>query len=102
MKFYESEYEAALIALLQEVGWDYTHGSKLYHRNDELLLTEDLFGSFLSRHPELEPDGVTNIIDHLRHASGQTHFDRLRAGCGALGKPYSSSPDKKDWTGSFQ
>ena len=79
MKFYESEYEAALIALLQEVGWNYTHGSKLHRCNDELLLTEDLSGFLLSRHPELEPDDVTNIIDHLRHASGQTHFDRLRA-----------------------
>ena len=79
MKFYESEYEAALIALLQEVGWDYTHGSNLHRCNDELLLTEDLSGFLLSRHPELEPDDVTNIIDHLRHASGQTHFDRLRA-----------------------
>lgn len=79
MKFYESEYEAALIALLQEVGWNYTHGSNLHRCNDELLLTEDLSGFLLSRHPELEPDDVTNIIDHLRHASGQTHFDRLRA-----------------------
>ena len=79
MKFYESDYEAALIALLQEVGWNYTHGSKLHRHNDELLLTEDLSGFLLSRYPELEPDDVTNVIDHLRHASGQTHFDRLCA-----------------------
>ncbi len=79
MKFYESEYEKALIALLQEVGWNYTHGSKLHRHNDELLLTEDLSGFLLSRYPELEPDDVTNVIDHLRHASGQTHFDRLCA-----------------------
>lgn len=33
MKFYESEYEKALITLLQEEGWDYTLGSKLHrHR----------------------------------------------------------------------
>ena len=79
MKFYESEYEAALIALLQEVGWDYTYGGKLHRHNEEILLTEDLSGFLRSRHPDLEPDDVSNIIDHLRHTSGQTHFDRLRA-----------------------
>lgn len=79
MKFYESEYEKALIALLQEVGWDYTHGNDLHRHNEELLLTEDLSGFLRSRHPGLEPDDVTNIIDHLRHTGGQTHFDRLRS-----------------------
>ena len=79
MKFYESDYEKALIALLQEVGWDYTYGGELHRHNQELLLTADLSSFLQSQHPELEPDDVTNIIDHLRHTGGQTHFDRLRA-----------------------
>lgn len=79
MKFYESDYEKALIALLQEVGWDYTYGGELHRHNQELLLTADLSSYLQSQYPELEPDDVTNIIDHLRHTGGQTHFDRLRA-----------------------
>lgn len=78
MKFYESEYEKALITLLQEEGWDYTYGGELHRHKEELLLTADLSSFLQSQHPGLEPDDVTNIIDHLRHASGQTHFDRLR------------------------
>lgn len=78
MKFYESEYEAALIALLREAGWNYTRGSELHRRAEELLLTEDLSGFLLGQHPELAPDDATSIIDHLRYAVGQTHFDRLR------------------------
>ena len=79
MKFYESEYEEALIALLREAGWDYTHGGELHRHNEELVLTEDMSSFLLSQHPELDTENVVNIIDHLRHTGGQTHFDRLRS-----------------------
>ena len=42
MKFYASEYEEALIALLRKEGWDYTRGSELHRHKEKLLLTEDL------------------------------------------------------------
>ena len=38
MKFYESEYEEALINLLTEVGWSYTCGSKLHRTNREIQI----------------------------------------------------------------
>ena len=79
MKFYESEYEEVLTALLREAGWNYTRGSDLHRHNQELLLTEDLSGFLRGQHPELESDDVTNIIDHLRLAGGQTHFEQLRS-----------------------
>lgn len=79
MKFYESEYEEALIALLREAGWDYSHGGELHRHNEELVLTEDLSSFLQSQHPELDTEDVVNIIDHLRHTGGQTHFDRLRS-----------------------
>ena len=79
MKFYESEYEEALIDLLREVGWDYTHGCKLHRTNREILLTDDLRSFLHEQYSELESEDVTNIIDHLRHTGGQTHFAQLRA-----------------------
>ena len=42
MKFYESEYEEALINLLTDAGWEYTHGSTLHRNNREVLIEEDL------------------------------------------------------------
>lgn len=36
--------------------------------------------SFLEeQHSELESEDVTNVIDHLRHTGGQTHFAQLRS-----------------------
>ena len=68
MKFYESEYEEALMALLQKEKWDYTRGSDLHRRDQELLLTEDLSDFLRDQHPELESDDVTNIIDCIEEA----------------------------------
>ncbi len=79
MKFYESEYEEALIDLLTEVGWDYTHGSELHRTNRDMLLMDDLRSFLEEQHTDLESEDVTGIIDHLRHTGGQTHFAQLRA-----------------------
>jgi hypothetical protein len=63
MKFYESDYEDALIDLLREVGWDYTHGSKLHRTNREMLLVDDLRGFLHEQHTQLQDDDITAIID---------------------------------------
>lgn len=36
-KFYESEYEEALIDLLHAQGWEYTHGGNIARNNRETL-----------------------------------------------------------------
>lgn len=78
MKFYESEYEEALISLLTEVGWSYIHGTKLTRPLREVLLEEEL-DSFLRQHyPALGEEDRAAIISHLRHVGGQSHFDQLR------------------------
>lgn len=40
-KFYESEYEEALIDLLQDEGWQYTNGGNIHRQLREPLLVED-------------------------------------------------------------
>lgn len=40
-KFYESEYEKALIDLLQAEGWQYTNGGNIHRQLREPLLIED-------------------------------------------------------------
>lgn len=78
MKFYTSEYEKALIALLQEGGWDYTRGSELHRHNEELVLTEDLSSFLQSQHSELETNDVTNMIDCIEGAKGIAREARKR------------------------
>ncbi|MGI6242779.1 MAG: type I restriction endonuclease subunit R [Prevotella sp.] len=79
MKFYESEYEEALIALLtNSTAWQCTHGSKLHRQNREVLLMDDLMAYLQAQYPELKAEDGEEIINHLRHIGGQTHFEQLR------------------------
>lgn len=41
-KYYESDYEEALIDLLAQQGWRYTHGGTIARHNREVLLVDDL------------------------------------------------------------
>ena len=77
-KYYESDYEEALIQLLEEKGWQYTCGGELHRNNREVLLTDDLKAYLQGRYTELTSDDAEEIINHLRHTGGQTHFEQLR------------------------
>lgn len=77
-KIYESEYEEALIDLLQAEGWQYTNGKTIHRQLREPLLIDELTTSLMSRYPGLTDDDTTAIISKLRHVPGQTHFERLR------------------------
>ena len=77
-KYYESDYEEALIQLLEEQGWQFTYGGEFHRNNREVLLTDDLKTYLQSRYKELTSDDMEEIINHLRHTGGQTHFEQLR------------------------
>lgn len=77
-KFYESDYEEALIDLLQEQGWEYTHGDNIHRNNRDVLLKDDLATYLQRRYDGLTSEDIEKIYDHLRHTSGQTHFELLR------------------------
>lgn len=78
-KLYESEYEEALIDLLQAEGWQYINGKTIPHRPyREPLLVDEFRASLLSRYPDLTDQDVEAIENRLRHAPGHSHFDRLR------------------------
>lgn len=78
-KFFESEYEEALIDLLKDEGWQYTSGKKIHREIRECLLVDELKESLKYRYPELSSQDVDAVVNQLRHASGQTHFERLRS-----------------------
>lgn len=77
-RFYESEYEEALIDLLQDEGWQYTNGKTIHRPAREPLLIDELKQYLSDNYPGLTPQDLDNIVNHLRHVSGQTHFERLR------------------------
>lgn len=82
-KFYESEYEEALIDLLQDEGWQYTNGGNIHRQLREPLLIEDpnvndLHVYLQHRYPDLTSSDVNEVVNYLRHVPGQTNFERLR------------------------
>lgn len=77
-KLYESEYEEALIDLLQSEGWQYTNGKTIHRPVREALLVDELTASLLDRYVDLTSQDAEEIVTRLRHVPGQTHFERLR------------------------
>lgn len=77
-KFFESDYEEALIQLLKQQGWEYTNGGSIARNNREVLLTDDLTHYLQKRYTDLQASDVEEITNRLRHVSGQTHFELLR------------------------
>ncbi len=80
-KYYESEYEKSVVELLQQAGWDYTHGSDLHNRKiTEPLLLEDLT---LYLHERYEDAGLTEsdfrqIIANIQNVSGTSDYSTLK------------------------
>lgn len=54
-RLYESEYEEALIDLLQSEGWQYTNGKTIHRPVREALLVDELKASLLDRYADLTP-----------------------------------------------
>jgi type I restriction enzyme R subunit len=77
-KYYESDYEEALIDLLVQQGWEYKHGGSISRNNREVLLVNDLTDYLNGRYTDLQSSDIEEIINRLRYVSGQTHFELLR------------------------
>lgn len=80
-KYYESEYEKAVVELLQQAGWEYTFGGDLHNRKiTEPLLEEDLTLYLYDRYGDkgLTDSEMLQIKANLRNKSGNSDYDTLR------------------------
>ena len=77
-KYYESEYEKAVVELLQAEGWQYTHGEQVHNRRVDEALIEDDLRSFIKFHykdKDLTDDEINAIIARLRNSGGSTDYE---------------------------
>jgi len=77
-KYYESEYEKAVVQLLHAEGWQYTHGEYVHNRRvDDALIEDDLrnFIDFRYKDKGLTEDEVSSIIARLRNVGGSTDYE---------------------------
>lgn len=79
-KFYESEYEKAVVELLSAEGWFYTHGDEVPNRRvDEALIEDDLRAYITAKYADkgLTTDEVNSIVARLRNTGGSTDYEAL-------------------------
>lgn len=77
-KYYESEYEKAVVELLHAEGWQYTHGEFVHNRRvDDALIEDDLrnFIDFRYKDKGITEDEVSSIIARLRNVGGSTDYE---------------------------
>ena len=95
-RFYESEFEGALVQLLRENGWQYTYGDDCHRRLTDVILEGDL-RSFLAAHygaRGLTRDDYDTVAAKVRNISGDTYYR-------SMVNAVSQTRDGFDFTPSF-
>lgn len=78
-KFYESEYEKGVRQLMQEAGWQYSHGGTLSRQTSQTLYEPDLRRYLAARYEDLTPTEIEAIVANLRNIGEDTLYHTLRA-----------------------
>lgn len=77
-RFVESDYEEALISLLEDEGWQYLFGDDIPRASKrEVLYMDDLLEYLGNGNPDLDYDDIRKIADNVRLAGGDTDFATL-------------------------
>ena len=79
-KLFESQYEEAMIKLLQQCNWTYTHGDNIHRSLTDPLIEDDL-RAFLSaqyKDKSFTEDEMKGIIANLRNVGGQNDYFSLQ------------------------
>lgn len=76
MKYTESQLEKSFIHLLQEEGYEYVNGKKVFRTsNQEVLIREDLSDFLMQQYPDLEAIELENIINELAYQPASSLYD---------------------------
>ena len=76
-KLYESEFEQALVDMLQQEGWSYTSGDGLHRKVTEALLEDDLRDFLTAKYVStgrLPADDLSAVIANIRNVGGATDY----------------------------
>ena len=77
-RFVESDFENALIAFLEQEGWQYTYGDDIHRANRKEVLSMDDLHKFLEKHnPNLSNDEIRQIAENVRLVGADTDFATL-------------------------
>jgi len=76
-RYCESEYEAALVAMLDNVGWTYTAGNQISRTLGEVLIEGDFKEAVSKINPTLLSEEVDKLYDTVRLVGAESDFATL-------------------------
>ncbi len=77
-KFCEQNFENALLAYLEAVGWQYLPGNSITRKSQQEVIYEDDLEQFLVKtNPDLNPSDFRQIIDMVRLVGAESDFATL-------------------------
>lgn len=74
-RFCEQDFENALIQMFEAAGWSYTYGEDIKRdKGTDVIITEDVSNFLANEYPFLTPDKVTDLVNNITLAGGETDF----------------------------
>lgn len=92
-KYYENDYELAVLDLLGNVGWEYTCGYDIHRQKDAIILVDDLREYLLRRYDYFSDNEVNVLCSHLTSFSNQSLYRSLKETYKLLMKGYTLHRD---------
>lgn len=79
-KYYESQFEEAVVELLREARWQYTFGDEIHRKYTDPLIETDLRDFLAAQYKDkgLTSSEMDGIIANLRNTGGQNDYYALR------------------------
>lgn len=77
-KYYENDYELAVLQLLEQGGWDYECGYDIHRTNTEIILVEDLRKYLCRRYDYFSNDEIGTLTRYLTSFSNQSLYRSLK------------------------
>ena len=77
-RFCEQDFENALIQMFVDNGWEYLFGEDIERSSGtEVLISEDIRSFIEKEYSFLNPDEVSDIVNKITLAGGETQFSTM-------------------------
>ena len=87
-KYYESDYELAVLELLTSCGWEYRCGRDIHRKKDDIILLDD-FRTYLSRkYGDFSDDELKELISYITGCSHQSLYRAMKGTYRLLSRGY--------------
>lgn len=92
-KYYENDYELAVLQLLEECGWEYKCGYDIHRSNDEIVYVDD-FREYLSKRYDYFSDNeIKTLTDYITRFTNQSLYRAMKETYKLLSRGYNLRRD---------